>query len=192
MPEAVFSAGPMPCPVSRYQLPLSRSISMPAAFHSSSSAKCVPLRSPRETKGALAFWIFFSASIASLPPATLRGIRLRPDQHEVVVHDLVAPHAVALGDELLLERPGVHEHHVGVAAPRHVERLAGAERDHAHLDAGLLLEDRQQVLEEPGLLGRGRRSDGDEALLRLRRHACHGYAETRAALLRIMPMAALL
>ena len=77
-----------------------------------------------------------------LAAADLRRIGLRPDQHEVVVHHLEALHAVAFGDELLLERLGVHEHHVGVAAPAHVERLPGAERHHAHLDAGLLLEDR--------------------------------------------------
>jgi hypothetical protein len=33
----------------------------------------------------------------------------------------------------------MHEHHVGVAAPRHVERLSGAERNDAHPDAGALL-----------------------------------------------------
>ena len=140
----------------------------PAAFQSSSSAKCVPLLSPREANGAFAA----RDLLKRLRP---RPCRRRPSpgrtsarQDEIVVHHLVAPHAVALGDELLLERPGVHEHHVGVAAPAHVERLAGAERHHAHLDAGLLLEDRQQVLEEARLLGRGGRGDGDEALLRLR------------------------
>src|SRR5687767_8202395 len=53
-------------------------------------------------------------------------IRLRTHQHEIVVHHLEAPHAVALGDELFLQRPGVHEHHVCIAAPAQVERLPGA------------------------------------------------------------------
>ena len=65
----------------------------------------------------------------------------------------------------------VHEHHVGVAAPREVERLAGAERDHAHLDAGLLLESGQDVAEQPRLLGRGGRGDDDEVFLRDRGQA---------------------
>ena len=130
----------MPWPVSRYQGPLSFAMSMPASFHSSSSAKCVPLLSPRETKGACAALIFCSAATMSLRAADFRRIGLRPDQDEVVVHHVEALHAVALGEEFLLERLGVHEHHVGVAAPADVERLAGAERDHAHLDAGLLLE----------------------------------------------------
>ena len=60
----------------------------------------------------------------------------------------------------------VDEHDVGVAAAREVERLARAQRDHAHLDAGVLLEHRQQVAEQARLLGRRRRRDDDELLLR--------------------------
>ena len=47
---------------------------------------------------------------------------------------------MAFAHELLLGGLRVHEHDVRIAAPREVERLAGAERDDAHLDAGLLLE----------------------------------------------------
>src|SRR5947199_206284 len=53
-----------------------------------------------------------------------------------------------------------------VAAAREIERLPRAERDHAHLDAGLLLENWQDVAEEARLLGRGRRGDDDELFLR--------------------------
>ena len=53
----------------------------------------------------------------------------------------------AFGDELLLGRRVVHEQHVGIAAPAHVERLAGADRDDPNLDAGRLRECRQQVRE---------------------------------------------
>ena len=88
----------------------------------------------------------------------------RPDEDEVVVHDLGAPDAVAGGDELLLGGGIMHEDHVGIAAPRQVERLAGAEGDDAHLDAAQLLENRQQVAEEAGLLGRGGGGDGDEVV----------------------------
>jgi hypothetical protein len=58
------------------------------------------------------------------------------------------------------------EHHVGVATPRSVERLPGAERKHLHGDAGLLLEDRQQVFEQAGILGRCGRGDDDRLVLR--------------------------
>ena len=132
---------------------------------------CVPLRSPRDTNGALASLILRSASSVSVAARDLGRVRLRSDEDEVVVHDGEALHAVALGEELLLGGSRVHEHHVGIAAAREVERLAGAERDDAHLDAGLLLEDRQDVLEEPGLLGGGRRRDGDEPLRQRARRA---------------------
>jgi hypothetical protein len=56
--------------------------------------------------------------------------------------------AEALGDEFLLGRLVVHEHHVGIAAARRVQRLAGAQRDDAHLDAAGLLEGGQQVAEQ--------------------------------------------
>jgi hypothetical protein len=111
-------------------------MSTPAAFHNSTSAK-------------------FPESKDDIPAAGhVRRIGPRADQHEVVVHHLEAPHAVALGDEFLLERPGMDQDHVGIAAPAHLERLAGAERHHAHLHAALLLVERQQVLEESRLLGR--------------------------------------
>src|SRR5262249_42157656 len=99
----------------------------------------------------------------------LGGVRFRADKDEVVVHDVIAFHALALGHELFLERPRVHEHHAGGAAPADVERLAGADGDDAHLDAAFLLEHGQQVLEEAALLGRGGRGDGDVLVLRVHR-----------------------
>src|SRR4029079_13006872 len=96
----------------------------------------------------------------------VRGVALRPDQHEVVVHHPIALDAVALGQPFLLGRLVVHEHDVGIAALADVERLAGADGDDAHGDTRVLLEFRQQVLEQPRLLGRRRRRDVDEWLLR--------------------------
>ena len=69
MPDAVFSVGPIPEPVSRYQGPLSFAMSMPASFHSLSSAECVPLRSAREANGARAALIFCRPATMSLPRA---------------------------------------------------------------------------------------------------------------------------
>ena len=93
------------------------------------------------------------------------GIVLRPDQHEVVVHDGIALHPEAFGEEFFFRGLGMDEHHVGVAAPSGVERLASALGDHAHLDAGLLFEQRQQIAEQTGVLGRGGRGDDDEFIL---------------------------
>ena len=125
----------------------------------------VPDLSPRETNGAPLAWIVFSA-VDDVLALDAGRIALRPDQHEVVVHHVEALHAEALGEEFLLLRLGVDEHHVGVAAPRGVERLAGALRDHLHVDAGLGLEDRQEIAEQPGILRRGGRGDHDRLVLR--------------------------
>src|SRR5215471_14066335 len=48
----------------------------------------------------------------------------------------------------------MHENHVGVAAARGVERLAGTLGDDFNDDAGLLLEQRQDVAEQAGILRR--------------------------------------
>ena len=76
------------------------------------------------------------------------GVALRADQDEIVVHHWVALHARAFGDEFLLLRLGMNEYDVGVAAPAGVERLAGALRHHLHVDAGLGLEQRQDMAKQ--------------------------------------------
>jgi hypothetical protein len=88
----------------------------------------------------------------------LRRVVSRSDDDEVVVHDRGALHPVSVGDEFLLRRLIVDEDHVGIAAPRHVQRLAGAQRHDLDLDPGRDLEGRQQMAEQARLLGgRGRR-----------------------------------
>jgi len=139
-------------------------MSMPASAHSASSAWWVPERSPRETNGACRSLIVLSAATMSRVPAMPAGSR-RTDQDEVVVHHRVPPDAETLGQELLLRRLGVHQHHVGIAAPAGIERLAGALRHHLHVDAGLGLEDRQQVAEQAGVLCRRGRGNHDRLLL---------------------------
>ena len=98
----------------------------------------------------------------ALDPGRIGG---RADQNEVVVHDRHALESPALGDELLLGHLVMHEDDVGVAAARHVQRLAGADGHDTHLDAAGGLEARQQVREQARLLGRGGRGHDD----RLRR-----------------------
>ena len=74
-------------------------------------------------------------------------IRICADQHKVVVHDIEAPDGETLGEKLFFKLTCMHEHHVGIAAPSHVERLPGALSDHAHLYPGFFLEQRQNVPE---------------------------------------------
>ena len=111
----------------------------------------------------------FNAAVMSLPPFDVRRIRLRADEDEVVVHDRVTLDAFAFGEPFQLRRLVVDEHDVGIAAATDVERLARTDGDDAHVDARVLLERRQQLREQAGLLGRRRRRDDDERLLRERR-----------------------
>ncbi len=59
-------------------------------------------------------------------------------------------------------RRGVSQQHVGVAPPPHGQGLSRADRDGLDLIAGPLLEQRQQLIEQPGVLGArgGRKNDG--------------------------------
>jgi len=61
----------------------------------------------------------------------------------------------------------VHQDHLDIAAAPGIERLAGAERQHAHLDCGLALEDGEEMAEQPALLRGGGRRERDVPLLRL-------------------------
>jgi hypothetical protein len=102
-----------------------------------------------------------------------RRVRTRADDDEIVVHDAPPADPMAFGDECLLGRLIVHEYHVGIATAPDVERLAGAGGHDANLDAGRPAEGGQDVPEQPRLLGRRGRCDGDE-LLRMCRRAAGG------------------
>ena len=101
-----------------------------------------------------------------LAAGDFRPIALRTGQHKIVVHHVKAAHAIAIGEKFILGFTVVHEHHVGIAAPRHVERLPGAQRHHAHLYAGFFFKHRQQMFKQPRLFGGGGGGDGDEFILR--------------------------
>src|ERR1043165_4474836 len=68
----------MPWPMSRYHGPLAVAMSMPASFHSASSAWWVPERSPRETNGAAFAWMVLSAATMSFVPLIPAGSPFGP------------------------------------------------------------------------------------------------------------------
>ena len=88
-----------------------------------------------------------------LAPANLGGIALRAYQHEIVVHDRIAPDALPLREKNLLGSARVHENHVGVAAASDIQGLPGAHRDDMDLHTRLPLIDGKQVAEQARLLG---------------------------------------
>ena len=153
-------------------------MSTPAACHRRSSAACVPLLSAREMNGAPTRTDLGECG-GDVVALGLGRIRRRADDDEIVVHHRQPLGREAFGDELLLGGGVVHEHHVGVPAARHVERLTGADRNHADVDAGGLLELRQQVAEQAGLLGRRGRRHHDALVLRPGRRNRHRAQQQR-------------
>src|SRR5262249_19685236 len=99
-------------------------------------------------------------------PLDAGGIVLRSDDNKIVVHHGIALHAMPFRNEFLLRLPGMHENHVGTAAARHVERGAGTQGDDFNVDAGLGLEQRQDVAEQARVLRRSGGGDHDGLVLR--------------------------
>ena len=120
-------------------------------------------------EGAPLSLIALSAATMSFVPLMPAGSLFGPIRTKSLYITGIALHAEAFGQEFFLRRLGVHEHHVGIAAPAGVERLTGALRDHLHVDAGLGLEQRQDVAEQAGILRRGGRRHDDRFVLRERR-----------------------
>ena len=96
-----------------------------------------------------------------MPAGDMRRIGGGSDDDKIVPGDLPVPRAMPLRDELLLGVGVMHEDEIGVAAPRRVERLSGALRQHMHVNPGLPREDREDRAEEPGIVERGRRRQQD-------------------------------
>jgi hypothetical protein len=85
-------------------------------------------------------------------------------------------HAVALAEELFLGGFRMHEHDVGIAA-RARSSAWPVPSATTRTSMRLLLEERQEMLEEPGLLGRRRRGNRDEPLRERARRAGEGECE---------------
>ncbi len=79
-------------------------------------------------------------------------VACRTDDDEVIVHDVEALDAATLGNKFFFGRFGVHQKDVAIAVRRILDGLAGADCHHANVDAGLLLEHRQDVIEQAGVL----------------------------------------
>ena len=86
-----------------------------------------------------------------------RGVVSGADEDEVVVHNLAAVYAVALGLELVFLRRGVRQDDVDVAVASELKSLARSDRDPLHVDAGVLEADRREIVEQSGVVGARRR-----------------------------------
>ena len=91
------------------------------------------------------------------------GTALRPDQHIVAVHHIETLHGKAVHNELLLLRPRMHQHDVGLTFSGSIEHLVGAPRDHLDVDTGFVTEHRQEMIEQAELLRRCGRGQHNQA-----------------------------
>jgi len=80
-------------------------------------------------------------------------------------HEPFPPDAETLCKEGLFRGLVMNEDHVGIATPANIQRLTGPDRYHVHVDSGFGGELREKIAEQARSLGRGRRGDGDRALL---------------------------
>ena len=72
----------------------------------------------------------------------------RPDNNEVVIHHIVPDHVKAFLHCLQLLLLGMDKDEVRIAPLSNLDRRAGAYSNNVHFDSGLLLEDRQDVVEQ--------------------------------------------
>ena len=161
----MFSAGPMPDPVSRYHGALLVEVDagvLPVAQLGRVRAALVAARDERRLRGL----DLAQASRMSLPgePA---GSAFGPTSTKSLY--MTCRRLTPKPSATNFSSAALSCTNTTSASPRRasIERLARAQRDDAHLDAAGLLEQRQQMPKEAGLLGRGGRGDGDEALLRM-------------------------
>jgi len=80
-----------------------------------------------------------------------RGILVRTDENEIIVHDGVANQAESIRDKLVLRGRMVHEQHVGIAARGQPDGLPRPDGNDANADACFGREERQQVSEQAGV-----------------------------------------
>src|SRR5262249_16209184 len=82
------------------------------------------------------------------------GITLRSDEDEVIVHNRVAVHSVALGYELFFRGSSVDKNDIRITTPSGIESLTRTLSDDFHVDAGCGLEQRQDMAKQTGILRR--------------------------------------
>ena len=130
----MLSAAPMPCPISRYQSPLTAARSTPAYFPEPQFRLMGAGAVAARDEGGLGRGDLSQGFGNVLAAGNVRRIGLRPDHHEIIVHHVKSLHAKSLGEEFLFRDLVVHEHHVGIAAPADIERLPGADGDDLDAD----------------------------------------------------------
>src|SRR5262249_5664343 len=76
----------------------------------------------------------------------------RPNEDEVIVHNRVALHSVALGYELFFRRFSVDKNDIRVASSSSIEGLTCSLSDNLYVDSSLGFEQRQDVPKQSRIL----------------------------------------
>ena len=100
----------------------------------------------------------------------LGRITSRADDEKVVVHDQQSLGAVALLHPLHLAGWRVDQHDVCFATRAECQRSAGSDADRLHLIARLLLEQRDEHVQQSAVLGAGRRRQNEVRVVARARH----------------------
>ena len=101
---------------------------------------------------------------------SLGRVFLRAEHDEVVVHHVEPLRGVSVLDKLVFLLTGVHKQHVCITLRADLDRLPRADRHYVDLGIGLLLENRQDVIQQARVVGAGGRRQA-QRLRRLRRHS---------------------
>ncbi len=136
----------------------------PAVSQSSSSFVWVPESSPRYERRLL--FRDVRHRVDGRLALDSGRIVLRADDDEVVVHDELALAGDARLHQLLFGRGRMRQDGVGFTALAHLDRLSASHRHGLDGAARLLLERRDQFLEEPGVLRARRRRQDHRPLVR--------------------------
>ena len=129
--------------------------STPASAQIAFSLVWVPESSPRETKGSFGFSDLGQGRGGSSHALDACRVVGRADDDKVVVHQVLAAHAVPGIHKGVLPGAGVHHQHIGVAILAQLESLAGAHGNDVYLDAVLLLKVGQEIGQQTRVLGAG-------------------------------------
>ena len=75
----------------------------------------------------------------------------RPDQHKVIVHHRPALYAMARAHKFFLGGRGMRQDKINIAVSGQTNRLAGADRDHIHLNVIFFLKRRIERAQQAGI-----------------------------------------
>jgi hypothetical protein len=94
----------------------------------------------------------------------MRRITARSDNDKIVMHDIPAIDAEAVGNKFVLAHPIMHQQRVGASTRADSQCLAGSHCDDVNIYTARRFEQRQDMINQAGILRRGCGTQRDESL----------------------------